>query len=120
MYTSITITIATVPYVLNKINQDSYGSEFSFRDSSQVIGMRIRHSKYNDKARGSVTVERHNVELKQTLFAASPSTVDTVRKAYLVFENDFRDDVAEVGDSVEGLIDFLTDANIDKLLAWEN
>lgn len=120
MYTSITVTIDAVPYVLNKINQDSYGSEFNFRDSDQVLSMRIRHTRYSDKARAGQKVERHNVELIQTVFATSPNSVDTVRKAYLVFENDFRDDVVAAASSTEGFLAFFDPVNIGKLYGWEN
>lgn len=120
MYTSITITVDGVDKVLTKINQDSYASEFALRETTGEYRAKIRHTSYLDSKRAGAKVERHNMELIHTVFAVSPATVDTVRKTYVVIENDFRDDLDERENEVSGLIDWLTPAHIGELLVWNN
>lgn len=69
---TITLTIATVPYVLNRVNQDGYGSEYRYRGSSDAISMKIRHSK--DSPDGDlITMERHNVFIEHIVYP-TPTT----------------------------------------------
>lgn len=120
MYSNLTITIDGVDKILNKINQDSYTSEFALRETTGEFRVKIRHTTYLDSKRSGQKVERHNMELIHTVFAVSPATVDTVRKAYTVFENDFRDDLGAVENEVTGLVDWLTPTHIGELLVWNN
>jgi hypothetical protein len=48
--------------------------------------MFIRNTNYTDKKR-SVGIDRHNVEVRVTVFPVAPATLSTVRKSYFVIEN---------------------------------
>jgi len=115
---TITFTINAVAKVMSRINQDKYSSEYFLREATGEYRARIRHSNYVDKTRG-VTVDRHNVELTQTVFA-SGTNPQVNRKAYLVFEDDVRDDMTVVGQFVSGFAGFLTSGNITKFTNWES
>jgi len=87
------ITYAGTSYSLVKVNQDQYSSEYRLRSSLTELSLRIRNTSYTDKKRG-VSVDRHNVEIVHTTFPVAPSTLSVVKKAYLVFENQQGDDIA--------------------------
>lgn len=116
---TITITVNAVAKVLNRINQDQYGSEYFLRGTADEYRLRIRHSSYTDKARG-VLVDRHNVELVQTVYAVSPATVNTIRKSYCVLENERKDGVTDPLNFDLGFAAFLNSGNITKLLNYES
>lgn len=115
----ITFTVDAVAKNLIRINQDKYSSEYLLKGSTSDWTARIRHSSYTDKTRG-VKVDRHNVELVQTVFAVAPATTDTVRKAYLVFENDYNDPIGDADGMVVAFAAFMTAGNVTKLQNWES
>lgn len=80
---TLTLTINTVAKVLNRVNQDSYGSEYVFRDANEEIRMQIRHS--TDKLAAGDTF-RHNVYIERTVFATP-----TVAEKYWSTTFTFRD-----------------------------
>jgi hypothetical protein len=112
------VTINTVAKSLPKINQDNYGSEYLYRDTTSELRLKIRHSKESPKA-GSTQVNRHNVELTQTIFATSTSPIIT-RQAYLVIRGEYNDADLSVSYVTQGLVDFLTDATIADILTWQS
>lgn len=116
---TITVTINAVAKVLTRINQDGYSSEYYLRSSTDDFRLRIRNSKYTDKKRG-VSVDRHNIELVQTVFPVAPSITPIVRKFYTVLENDSTNVVSEDAKFAVGLVGFLTEANLTKTLNWES
>lgn len=67
---SLTVNGTTIP--LNRVNQDNYGSEYSYAGSDQSLNLKIRHTKESAKDPSSVMV-RHNVFLKQVVYA-TPTT----------------------------------------------
>jgi len=80
---------------LKKINQDKYSSEYFYRGNGSEIRLFIRHSNYVDKKRNGMKVDRHNIELVQTLFASGTGFAqDSIRKCYIVFEVDPNDNQA--------------------------
>lgn len=115
---TITFTINSIAKDLSKINQDKYSSEYLLRETGSEYRARIRHSSFVDKARG-VTVDRHNVELTQTIFATSTDP-QINKKAYIVFENDSRDAATSSQKFVAGYAAFMTEANVLKLVNWES
>jgi hypothetical protein len=92
----LSITIDGVAKTLVRINQDSYSSEYLLRLTTGEYRLRIRNSSYLDKKR-NVPIDRHNVEFVQTIFPVAPATLSTVRKTYVVVEN-------QQGDSLEGSV----------------
>lgn len=117
-----TVTIAAVGHDLVKINQDQYSSEYLYRTTTLEIRMRIRNTSYLDKKR-NVMIDRHNVELIQTVFPVAPATLSTVRKFYTVLENQQGDTLADPALIAEGVCDWLTAssrANLLKLINFES
>jgi hypothetical protein len=91
---TITLTIGGTPKVLNRIRQDGYSSEYLLRESNSEHRMFIRNTSYTDKKR-QVGLDRHNVEVRVTVFPVAPATLSTVRKVYFVIENQQGDNLAE-------------------------
>lgn len=117
---TITVTINSVAKVLTRINQDKYSSEYLLRGTTDEFRLLIRHSNYVDKTRGGKKVDRHNVELTQTVYPVSPAVVPTIRKAYVVLENEYSDGTTDPLNFDLGFAAFLTSANITKLLNLES
>lgn len=116
---TITFTINSVAKVLNRINQDAYSSEYFLRSADEEFRAKIRHTNYTNKTTGALT-DRHNVELVHTVYPVAPETVDTVRKAYVVFENERADGVTDPLNFNLGFVGFLISANVTKLLNYES
>jgi hypothetical protein len=113
-----TISINAVPYSLAKINQDSYGSEYLYSGTTFELRLKIRHSKESPKGT-SPGLDRHNVELTQTVYATS-TTAEIVRQAYCVLRNLYSDDKTASSYLDQGLVDYLTDSNLGDLINWVN
>lgn len=112
------VTVNAVAYDLPKINQDNYGSEYLYRGTTFELRLKIRHSKEAAKA-GSVEFNRHNVELTQTIYATSTDPV-IIRQSYAVIRGAYNDADASVSNVSQGLVDFLTDAHMADILAWQS
>lgn len=121
---TITLTINSVPKTLVRINQDSYSSEYMLKETLGCFRLRLRNTSYQDKSRGAagttIKVNRHNVELIHEVYPAASAVFSTFRKAYLVFENDDNDNATDPVKMTAGLIGFLSEANLTKLLNWES
>lgn len=115
---TITFTIDSVAKVLNRINQDGYSSEYFLRTTADEFRAKIRHSSYTDKAGRSI--DRHNVELVQTVYAATADDTDVIRKAYIVLENERDDGVTDPLNFSLGFVGFVDSANVTKLLNYES
>jgi len=116
---TITVTINAVAKVLTRINQDGYSSEYLLRETTGDFRLKIRHTNYTNKTSGKV-IDRHNVELVQTVYPVSPATVSTTRKAYTVLENERVDPVTESLNFNLGFVGFFTSPNITKMLNLES
>lgn len=113
----ITITVNAVAKSLVKINQDSYGSEYFLRETTQEFRLKIRNTTFTPKG-GRVT-DRHNVEFTNVVYGTE-TVPQKVRKAYSVFEHERSDTDVLVAKDFVGHIGFLTEANIGKLLNYES
>lgn len=99
------------------IDRDNLKSRYQLRETLGDWQLNIRNSQYTKK-NGKVT-ERHSIDLTHTIYAVAPATVPTVRKVYLVFENEQGDVIADSVAEVGGLLAFLsasTNANVTKLI----
>lgn len=117
-----TLTVNAVAKILNKINQDGYSSEYLLRTSLDEYRLFIRNTSYLDKKRG-VMIDRHNVEFRHTVFPVAPATLSTVRKTYVVIENQQGDTLADPTNVASALCAWLTastNANITKLMNSES
>lgn len=113
------VTVNGAAKNLVRINQDGYSSEYQLASATDRIGLVIRNTSRNDKARG-VKVLRHNIELTQTVFPVSPSTRSFVRKSYFVFENEEGDSLLDPRYIATALSGLLTTGTLDKLLNSES
>lgn len=65
---TITITIATgQDRVLQRVNQDNYGSEYTYSDAAEAIVLKVRHSTDSVDSDGLV-MKRHNVFFERIVF----------------------------------------------------
>lgn len=114
-----TITINDgVSRVLVKINQDSYSSEYLFRDSTLQYVMKIRHSRTKATAT-KPSYDRHNVEVVKTVYATgSTPQVDT--KFYFVMEQEANNANVALADSICDLCIASTNSFLVDLLGWQN
>jgi len=117
-----TLTVNSVAKNLVRINQDQYSSEYLLRSTTNEFRLKIRNSSYLDKAR-NVMIDRHNVEFTETVFPVAPATLSTVRKTYIVMENQQGDTLADPTYDAAALFAWLTastNANITKLMNFES
>lgn len=73
---TITLTIAGAAHVLNRVNQDAYGSEYSYAGATSSVEMKIRHSTDKIDADG-VVHKRHNVYIERIIF---PTATELTKK----------------------------------------
>nr|UJQ85381.1 MAG: hypothetical protein 2 [Leviviridae sp.] len=71
---TITLTLNAVAKVLNRINQDNYGSTYSLKSATESFLMQIRHSQDNPKD-AVMPIDRHNVFVERTIYA-TPVTAE--------------------------------------------
>lgn len=64
---TLTLTIAGNARVLNRVNQDSFGSEYQYTDALQSISMKIRHSQDSPDADG-ISMKRHNLFVEWVVY----------------------------------------------------
>jgi len=117
-----TLTVNSVAKALVRINQDQYSSEYLLRSSLNEFRLKIRNSTYRDKAR-NVLIDRHNVEFTETVFPVAPAVLSTVRKTYIVVENQQGDTLTDPTYDAAALFVWLTastNANITKLMNFES
>jgi hypothetical protein len=116
------ITINGMAKNLVRVRQDGYSSEYLLTTSTEEFRFNVRNTDYLDKKRG-VTISRHNVELVHTVFPVAPATLSTIRKSYVVIENQQGDTLTDPVNDAIGLLSFLTassGANITKMLNKES
>ncbi len=117
--TTQSITINSIAYTLNKINQDSYGSEWYYTDANRILRMKIRHSKESPSPLGVIN-DRHNVEITHIIKATS-TTKEIARVWYMVYRVGESDDPASVLLDFAGISAFINNSTRQTdLLAWLN
>ncbi len=117
-----TVTVNLVARAMNRINQDKYAAEYRLLLSDREFRFNIRNTSYPDKKRG-VTLNRHNVEIIETVFPIAPATTSYVRKAYMVVENQLGDTLTDPVKLASGLCNWLAannDTNLTKLMNSES
>lgn len=116
---TITVTVNAIAKILNRINQDNYGSEYLLKESLQEFRIRIRHQTENAK-NGEQPFERHQFELTQTVFATATDP-EIVRQAYSVFRSRKNDSLTSVGYLTAAAVDYLDSGTVQAdLLTWQN
>lgn len=117
---TVTLDAPTGAKNLVKINQDGYSSEYLLKEATGEFRLKIRNSVNGTKREGTITTERHNVELTWKVYPTTSYPSGIIRKAYIVVENEVGDDPVLVNDLAEALIAWTSEANIVKLLAFES
>lgn len=105
-----------------RVNQDKYSSEYRYTTDLKRVTLKLRNTTRFDKP-SLKTYDRHNVELKEEVFAVAPSTLSTVRTAYFTFEVQQGDVIADVVADGVALCTWLTAssaANMGKLAQFES
>lgn len=117
---TITFTINAVAKILTRVKDDGYSSEYRLRNANiEEFRAVIRNSTYLDKGTGR-DVDRHSVELTHIVYPVSPATIPTNRKSYFVLENQAVDTIIDPTKFAVGLVGFLTESNITKLVNYES
>jgi hypothetical protein len=117
---TITLTVNAVAKVLNRINQDNYGSEYLLVGSLDEYRLKIRHSKEAPSSLSAVGFDRHNLEVTHTVFATS-TVPRIVRQAYIVLRNDYSDDKTAVGYLDAAMVDYVDSGTVQAdLISWQN
>lgn len=115
---SITLTHNAVSKTLNKISEANFTSLYQLRTATDEFVLTVRHSTETAKA-GATPFERHNVELKHTVYA-TPTAFEVVNVASQTIRCKRGSDPAASLLDAKALIGWLSDANISKLIAWES
>lgn len=114
----LVITIAGSGKSLNKINQDSFGSEYLLRNSTTEYRAKVRHSTTKADATGQV-YDRHNFELNVLTFA-SGATPESHQKFYFVIETLPSNTNVDMPDAVADLMIASSDAFLTALMSWQS
>lgn len=64
---TITLTINSVAKVLNRVNQDSYGSEYQLNAALESVNLKIRHTIDSIDGDGLI-MKRHNVFVEYKVY----------------------------------------------------
>lgn len=102
---TITITVDSVAMILNRINQDNYGSEYSLITDNDSWNLKIRHSTDSPDSDG-MTMVRHNVYLEHITYptATTLQKKETVTTTYRV---GYQSGVTDVTNVAEGFTAWL-------------
>lgn len=100
---TFTLTFNSVNKVLNRINQDAYGSEYLLRTTTEEYRMKVRHSTETVKNPDPLTrgMDRHNIEITHVIFATT-TTPQITRQAYSVYRIQPGDDLTAAGYFLDG------------------
>lgn len=117
---TITITINAVAKVLTRLRDDGFTSEYRLRNANiDEYRLFIRNTSYTDKVTKRV-IDRHAVELQHKVLAVAPSEIPTVRKVYIVLENQEVDTIVDPVKFAAGFVGFITEPNLTKLVNYES
>lgn len=115
---TLTLTISSVDFVLTKIREQDYSSEYLFRDSTHQLTARVRHSRTKASATRE-SYDRHNFEVVETIFKAG-DVAEYQRKFYFVQEQLASDTNVALADAVCDWAIASSDAKLVSLLGWES
>lgn len=108
---TISITIApSTTRVLNRVNQDNFGSEYQYSDAAEAISMKIRHSLDNPDSDGLI-MKRHNVFFERVVYPTPTATMKKYSFTATVRHDKFADPVAGAT-GAKGMCDWLISGTI--------
>jgi hypothetical protein len=112
---TITITVNSVDKVLNRINQDNYGSEYSLLGDTDSWNLKIRHSTDSVDTDG-MTMLRHNVYLEHVTYATSSDPMTKESFTCTIRAGKF-DGVTELGYVADAMLAYLASGTVAADLA---
>lgn len=113
---TITITIATgQDRILQRINQDSYGSEYQYSDAVESCNLKIRHSSDKKDANGLV-MKRHNVFFERIVYP-TPTSLMKSQTFTATLRGDTYSDPATVAGVAKGVEAWLQSTTVNADLA---
>lgn len=115
---TVTVTINSVPWTLNRINQDSYASEYFARTAIEEVTMRIRHTNEN-AALGKLPMERHQIDLSRKVYATA-TVPEKTYQVYTVLRMPKGADPELLEQVASALCAFESAAIIDKVVGWQS
>lgn len=115
---TVTVTYNSVATVLNKINQDSYTSEYYKREALFEMRLRVRHSN-ESVVSGKPAYERHQIDLTRTEYATS-TLPERTYQAYTVIRLQKGSDPNAAEFLTAALCGLETSAFVDKVVGWES
>lgn len=115
---TLTLTISSVDFVLTKIREQDYSSEYLFRDSTHQLTARVRHSRTKATATRE-SYDRHNFEVVETIFASGTDS-EYQRKFYFVQEQLASDTDVETANAVCDWAIASSNAALVSMLGWES
>lgn len=102
---TLTLTIGASAKVLNRVNQDAGGSEYTLSSATESISMKIRHS--IDKIDGDgIVMKRHNVFVERIVFPTATALMQKYT-ATATFRHGRFDDPNGSADVMKALAAFL-------------
>lgn len=113
---TITITVApSTDRILNRVNQDNYGSEYHFANATESVVLKIRHS-VDSRDGDGMTMKRHNVFIERVVF---PTATDSMKKftSTTTFRHGEWNDPQAAASLTDGLVDWLGSGTVTADLA---
>lgn len=86
---TLTLPIDGTNYVLNRINQDNFGSSYKFKNGVELITLVVRHSV--DVTQSPGRINRHNLYIERTIFATPTAAAEFYSATYTLREGEFND-----------------------------
>lgn len=114
----LTVTIDSVARNLARIDFARGSSEYSEVTETDRVTAVVRSSTSKPDQNGNVT-HRHNISVRQVVFATDTES-EKVRQAAFTLQRYDGDSLADVTGMALGMIDLITQANLDKLVNYES
>jgi hypothetical protein len=111
---TITLTVATVAKVLDRRNQDNFGSTYQLIASTEAITLTIRHSLEKDKL--GKQYRRHNVSVDYVVYA-TPTTPEQNWTCSTTFRAEDKTDPVKLADVMKALAAWLGSGTVISDLA---
>lgn len=117
---TITLTVNSVAKVLNRINQDNYGSEYYLRNgSTDSYRVQIRHSQESPLPDGHRN-DRHNVTITHVVFGTAPAP-DVTRQVTFTARVKDNDSLTDMGYLFDAAVNYMDSATVQgDLLTWQS
>ncbi len=116
---TITLTINAVAKVLNRVNQDNYGSEYALASATESIVLKIRHSTDSVDGDGLI-MKRHNVFVEHIVFP-TPTAAMQKFTATVTLRHGRYDDPTKSADLIKAVSAWVSSTTVAaQLAAGEN